>query len=176
MDLFQPPKSVVAEKENSPPRKRSKREDSEKDSTTEPTAAIEKKPAKEKPQRTSAAKKEAPHKRESATEQKADNEEDGSLKAAIKDNPLLQRPLASVENKVKYGSAANDPATYKKVMKKNFKGETKLHEACQRGYLDKAKEWLQMGSDPNTCDNASLRPIHEHGVIQVRQHFSFFKN
>ena len=162
-------KSNEDDKETSPPRKRSKREETQKDSAIESassTVKSEKKPEKEKPQRNS-GKKEAAAKRGSTNDGKNENEEDPSLKA-LKDNPLLQRPLASVENQVKYGSAANDPATYKKVMKKNFKGETKLHESCQRGLLDKAKEWLQMGSDPNTCDNASLRPIHEHGVIMVR--------
>ena len=54
------------------------------------------------------------------------------------------------------------------VMKKNFKGETQLHASCQKGMLEKAREWLEMGSDPNTSDNANLRPIHEHGVIHVR--------
>jgi len=45
--------------------------------------------------------------------------------------------------------------------KKNKKGETPLHVACGKGLLDKVRQLLDEGANPNTQDNAGWTPLHE---------------
>ena len=46
-----------------------------------------------------------------------------------------------------------------KIDKRNPKGETQLHVACGRGNVQKVKELLLQGANPNTQDNASSTPL-----------------
>ncbi len=49
-----------------------------------------------------------------------------------------------------------------KIDKRNPKGETQLHVACGRGNVQKVKELLLQGANPNTQDNASSTPLVIH--------------
>ncbi|KAK7865952.1 hypothetical protein R5R35_005017 [Gryllus longicercus] len=53
------------------------------------------------------------------------------------------------------------PANIKAIMKRNSKGETKLHTACVKGDTKKVEEFLSAGADPCTKDNAGWTPLHE---------------
>ena len=60
-----------------------------------------------------------------------------------------------------------DEGVIRKLRKKNHNGETELHQESKRGNLDRVLQLLELGADPNTKDNANLRPLHEHKALQV---------
>ena len=45
--------------------------------------------------------------------------------------------------------------------KKNKKGESKLHVACNRGSLETVSELLALGANPNSQDHAGWTPLHD---------------
>jgi len=45
--------------------------------------------------------------------------------------------------------------------KKNTKGESKLHIACNKGSVAEVKELLGLGANPNTQDHAGWTPLHD---------------
>ena len=54
-------------------------------------------------------------------------------------------------------TTSNTPVEEKmrrKLRKKNFKGETPLHQAAIAGNKTRVKKFLKFGADPNTKDNA----------------------
>ena len=59
-------------------------------------------------------------------------------------------------------------ATIRRLSKKNAQGETELHIESRKGHLERVKQLLEEGADPNTRDNINLRPLHEHKSLQVR--------
>jgi ankyrin repeat protein len=38
---------------------------------------------------------------------------------------------------------------------------TALHTACQEGKFDRIKEYIKLGADINSADNAQWTPLHE---------------
>lgn len=64
-------------------------------------------------------------------------------------------------------SVGNTPRTpaeervYKKVTKKNHRGETALQCAAIKGNLRLVRKLLRLGADPNCKDNAGWTPLHE---------------
>ncbi|CBY35127.1 unnamed protein product [Oikopleura dioica] len=53
------------------------------------------------------------------------------------------------------------PPNVKKLSCKHASGETLLHVAGRRGYLENISYYLQMGCDINAKDNAGFTPLHE---------------
>ena len=56
--------------------------------------------------------------------------------------------------------------------KKNTKGETKLHVACNKGSVESVKELLGLGANPNTQDYAGWTPLHDvvsHGRLDLAE-------
>lgn len=49
----------------------------------------------------------------------------------------------------------------KDLNKKNKNGETPLHVACIKGDIEKVREFLTGGAEPNTQDNNGWTPLHE---------------
>ena len=45
--------------------------------------------------------------------------------------------------------------------KKNKKGESKLHVACNKGTVETVSELLRLGANPNSQDHAGWTPLHE---------------
>ncbi|KAI9555390.1 hypothetical protein GHT06_017905 [Daphnia sinensis] len=48
-----------------------------------------------------------------------------------------------------------------RIDKRNAKGETQLHVACLKQDVQRIKELLGLGANPNTQDNAGWTPLHE---------------
>ena len=63
--------------------------------------------------------------------------------------------------------AVASESVIRKLKKRDCKGETELHRESKRGNLEKVLQLLELGADPNTEDNASLRPLHEHKALEV---------
>ncbi|XP_063721731.1 BRCA1-associated RING domain protein 1-like isoform X3 [Symsagittifera roscoffensis] len=54
----------------------------------------------------------------------------------------------------------------KRVRVRDHRGETRLHRESRRGHLEKVKELLKMGADPNTMDNDNFTPLHEYKALE----------
>ena len=93
---------------------------------------------KEKPAKESSVKKRG--RRLSLPEPSAGSSRRGSTGNVSKEKPRLQRNT---------------------LEKKNVKGESKLHVACNKGEVEKVKELLRAGADPNTQDHAGWTPLHD---------------
>ncbi|XP_057380991.1 BRCA1-associated RING domain protein 1-like isoform X2 [Daphnia carinata] len=48
-----------------------------------------------------------------------------------------------------------------RIDKRNVKGETQLHVACLKQDVQRIRELLELGANPNTQDNAGWTPLHE---------------
>eukprot|EP00118_Oscarella_pearsei_P014651 m.126624 g.126624 ORF g.126624 m.126624 type:complete len:863 (+) comp37914_c0_seq2:53-2641(+) len=74
--------------------------------------------------------------------------------------PLLSRKRPHMLKEVPINLLGGSPKR-KNIEKKNAKGETPLHVACIRGNLKVVREYVELGVNPNSCDNAGWTPLHE---------------
>ncbi|XP_065197298.1 uncharacterized protein LOC135828792 isoform X2 [Sycon ciliatum] len=63
------------------------------------------------------------------------------------------------------GSPVRRPAAVASITspinKRNTKGESKLQQSCIKGKVDRVRELLAIGADPNMCDHAGWTALHE---------------
>ena len=90
-------------------------------------------------------------------------------------NPALTPSNLRQHNKVpeessNFGRISASPALerlFKKISKRNSKGETPLHTAAIRGSPRLVRQLLMMGADPNAQDHAEWSPLHEVSCVIV---------
>jgi len=82
-------------------------------------------------------------------------------------NSDLSTPNSRQTGSTASRSLGNTPRTpaeeriYKKVTKKNHRGETALQCAAIKGNIRLVRKLLRLGADPNCKDNAGWTPLHE---------------
>ncbi|XP_076326636.1 uncharacterized protein LOC143233810 isoform X2 [Tachypleus tridentatus] len=85
--------------------------------------------------------------------------------------PSCTTPICTHRLRQYLNSPGNSPANVSPaVMKRNAKGETPLHIATIKGNVNRVKELLTEGVNPNVKDNAGWTPLHEacnHGHKQI---------
>ncbi|KAI1732507.1 ankyrin repeats (3 copies) domain-containing protein [Ditylenchus destructor] len=57
--------------------------------------------------------------------------------------------------------AVSSPRNLKSLNKRNFRGETQLHIAAQKGDVPLCRKLVEDGADINSADNAGWTPLHE---------------
>ena len=73
--------------------------------------------------------------------------------------PAKLRVTKKTEASIKVADVKTKQA--ENLEKKNKKGESKLHVACNRGSLETVSELLTLGANPNSQDHAGWTPLHD---------------
>jgi ankyrin repeat protein len=69
--------------------------------------------------------------------------------------------MAGKERSRTASPADASPRNLKTLNKRNFRGETQLHIAAQKGDLSLCKKLVDDGANINSADNAGWTPLHE---------------